>query len=216
MSSLMENYEGVFDSRLGFGEKPAVVVIDFIKAYTTPGEKLYAPAVVDAVGASVELVETARQQHVPVIFTEVIYNDNGLDGGIFVKKVPLLRDMVRGEPMAEFVDELQPTPDETVITKQYASAFFGTSLAALLTAQRVDTVTLIGCSTSGCVRASAVDAMQHGFRVVVPKECVGDRAVEPHRANLFDINSKYGDVVAKHEVLDYFKYLPTQTEVNPS
>ena len=216
MSSLSANYEGVFDSQIGFGNKPAVLVVDFINAYTTPGEKLYAPAVADAVDASVELLDRAREKGVPVIYTEVIYNENGLDGGIFVKKVPVLRTMVRGEPMAEIVESLKPQPSDVVLTKQYASAFFGTSLAALLTAQQIDTVVLIGCSTSGCIRASAVDGMQHGFRMVVPEECVGDRAPEPHQANLFDINSKYGDVVAKRDVLNYFHKLPSHTETRPS
>ena len=216
MSSLQANYQGVFDSALAFGNTPAVLVVDFINAYTTPGEKLYAPAVAKAVDASVELLELARKRGVPVIYTEVIYNQNGLDGGLFVQKVPVLRTMVRGEPMAEIVDTLAPQPSDVVLTKQYASAFFGTSLATLLTAQQIDTVVLIGCSTSGCIRASAVDGMQHGFRMVVPRECVGDRAQEPHEANLFDIQSKYGEVVPKRDVLNYFHKLPAPTEIDPS
>lgn len=201
--SLAENYRGVFDSRLGFGRKPAVLVVDFIRAYTTPGSALFAPPVCDAVLHTADVLAAARAKGVLVVYTKVLYNANGLDGGIFVQKVPVLRTLVAGEPLAEIVPELPPQPQDVVIVKQYASAFFGTSLASLLTAHGVDTLILAGCSTSGCVRATAVDGMQYGFRVIVPRECVGDRRAEPHEANLFDINSKYGDVVSKQEVLDY-------------
>ena len=142
-----------------------------------------------------------------VLYTKVLYNKNFLDGGIFVKKVPVLKTMIEGEPLAEIVPQLQPVDSDIIIVKQYASAFFGTSLAATLTSLGVDTILLTGCSTSGCVRASAVDGMQYGFRVIVPKECVGDRHAGPHEANLFDINSKYGDVVEKKEVMEYLKQL---------
>jgi maleamate amidohydrolase len=202
--SLQQNYAGVFDSRLGFGRKPAVLVVDFIRAYTTPGSPLFAPPVIEAVRQTVEVLAAARQAGAPILYTRVLYNKSGLDGGLFVQKVPVLRRMVEGEPLAEIVPELTPAETDLIITKQYASAFFGTSLAAALTALGVDTIILTGCSTSGCIRASAVDGMQYGFRVIVPRECVGDRRSEPHEANLFDINSKYGDVVSKQEVLNYF------------
>ncbi len=203
MSDLQANYSGVFDGRLGFGKRPAVLVIDFIRAYTTESSALYAADVVTAVAETCELLTLARQKSVPVIYTQVLYNKNGLDGGIFVQKVPVLRKMVPGEPMAEIVPELPPTAQDIIISKQYASAFFGTSLAPMLTSLGIDTLILTGCSTSGCVRATAVDGMQHGFRVIVPRECVGDRHRSPHEANLFDINSKYGDVLSKKEVVDY-------------
>ncbi len=203
--SLSDNYKGVFDGRLGFGKKAAVLVIDFIKAYTTPGAPLYALGVVDAVNATIDVLAAARAKGVPIIYTKVLYHKHGLDGGIFVQKVPVLRGMVEGEPLAEIVPELPPAPDDIIIVKQYASAFFGTSLAAMLTALGVDTLIVTGCSTSGCVRASAVDGMQYGFRVIVPRECVGDRHAAPHEANLFDINSKYGDVVSKADVMTYFR-----------
>jgi maleamate amidohydrolase len=203
--SLEQNYKGVFDGRLGFGKKPAVIVVDFIRAYTTEGSPLFAPPVIDAVNETIELLEAARKHNAPILYTKVLYNKHGLDGGLFVQKVPVLRKMVDGEPLAEIVAELPPAPDDIIIVKQYASAFFGTSLAATLTALGVDTTIIVGCSTSGCVRATALDAMQYGFRPIVPRECVGDRRLEPHEANLFDINSKYGDVVSKREVLAYFE-----------
>ncbi len=202
-SDLQQNYAGVFDGRIGFGKQPAVLVVDFILAYTTPGAALYADGVVQAVGETVELLDKAREKGIPVIYTKVLYHPTGADGGIFVQKVPLLRKMIPGEPLAEIVPELPPAENDVILIKQYASAFFGTSLAAMLTAQGVDTIILTGCSTSGCIRATAVDGMQYGFRVIVPRECVGDRHSAPHEANLFDIDSKYGDVVSKGEVVGY-------------
>ena len=201
--SLSENYQGVFDGRIGYGRKPAVVVIDFINAYVTPGSALFAAPVIDAVRETADLLDIARRNDIPVIFTRVIYSASGLDGGIFVQKVPSLRKMIEGEPLADIVPELPPASQDVIINKQYASGFFGTSLGSLLTSQGVDTLIVTGCSTSGCVRATAVDGMQYGFRVIVPRECVGDRHASPHEANLFDIDSKYGDVVSKAEVMEY-------------
>ncbi len=200
-----QSYAGVFDNRLGFGKKCAVIVIDFMKAYTTPGEPLYHQGIVDAVDASVSLIETARATSTPIIHARVMYDRSGVDGGIFVKKIPVLRTMVEGEPMAEIDPKMAPLPGEHVIVKNYASAFFGTSLASALTALGVDTVILIGCSTSGCVRATAVDAIQSGFIPIVPEECVGDRHAGPHDAAMFDMNAKYADVMPKSEVEAHLK-----------
>lgn len=202
------NYAGVFDSRLGFGARPALIVIDFMRAYTTPGAPLYAEGVVRAVEQSVALLAAAREAGIPVIHTRVLFHPSGMDGGLFARKVPVLRSLVPGEPLAEFDPRVAPDTRELVIVKNYASAFFGTSLAATLTAEGIDTAILIGCSTSGCIRATAIDAIQHGFRAVVPRECVGDRHDGPHEANLFDINAKYGDVVERDEVLSYLAQNP--------
>lgn len=207
--TLQQNYAGVFDGRIGFGKRAAILVVDFIRAYTTLGAPLYAAAVVEAVRQTVDVLAAARRKGVLVIYTRVIYNPSGIDGGIFVQKVPVLRTLVEGEPLAEIVPELPPARADVILNKQYASAFFGTSLAAMLTAQGVDTVIITGCSTSGCVRATAVDGMQHGFRVIVPRECVGDRRAEPHEANLFDIHSKYGDVISRAEALAWLEALPS-------
>ena len=207
MQTRESNYSGVFSTPLGFGERPAVVVIDFILAYTTPGKPLFAQGVVDAVKASVPLLAAARAAQVPIIYTKVLYHPSGQDGGLFIRKVPVLRTMVEGEPMTEIVPDLPPHKDDLVIVKNYPSAFFGTSLASTLHARGIDTVVLIGCSTSGCVRATAVDSIQHGYNVVVPRECVGDRHDGPHDANLFDINAKYGDVVNRSDVETYFAKL---------
>lgn len=196
-----DNYAGVFDGSVGFGEKPALVVIDFTRAYTTPGAAFFAEGVVRAVAATVPLLAAARAARIPVIHTRVEYHPSGLDGGFFVKKVPALRAMVAGEPLAQIDPVVAPLPEEVVLVKQYPSPFFGTPLAAMLTAQGVDTLILTGCSTSGCVRAGAIDGLQHGYRVIVPRECVGDRHDGPHDANLFDIHAKYGDVLGRDEVI---------------
>lgn len=198
------NYQGVFDNRLGFGEKPCVLVIDFIRAYTTRGAAFFGQGVVDAVEATVGLLASARQARVPIIYTKVLYHPSGMDGGLFVKKVPALRMLVEGEPLAEIDPRIPPAPEDLVIVKNYPSCFFGTSLASTLSGLGVDTVILTGCSTSGCVRAAAIDAIQFGYRVIVPRECVGDRHDAPHDANLFDINAKYGDVVATDDVIANF------------
>ena len=200
-ADLKQNYSGVFDGHVGFGRAPAIIVVDFIKAYTQPGSPLYALGVVEAVKATVPLLKAAREKHIPIIYTRVLYHPSGADGGLFVKKVPALRKMVEGEPLADIVPELPPGPDDVILIKQYASSFFGTSLAAMLTARGIDTLIITGCSTSGCVRATALDAMQYGFRPIVPRECVGDRHAGPHEANLFDINAKYGDVLPLAEVM---------------
>lgn len=200
-----QNYQGVFDTNIGFGERPAIIVIDFIRAYTTKGAPFFGQGVVDAVDHSVPLLAAARSAKVPIIYTKVLYHPSGMDGGLFVKKVPALRTLVAGEPLAEIDPKITPHPEDLVIVKNYPSCFFGTTLQSTLMGLGVDTLILIGCSTSGCVRAAAIDAIQYGYRVVVPRECAGDRHDAPHDANLFDINAKYGDVVPKTKVIDYFK-----------
>ncbi|WP_426509288.1 N-carbamoylsarcosine amidohydrolase [Serratia proteamaculans] len=207
-NSLADNYQGVWGNRIGFGQRPALLVVDFMQGYTTEGAPLFAPGVVSAVEECVALLATARQAGVPVIHTNIRYHAGHFaDGGIWVKKAPVMKDMVEGNPLAAFCPQVAPLATEIVLTKQYASAFFGTSLASMLVALGIDTLLLAGCSTSGCIRASAVDAVQHGFRTIVVRECVGDRHPGPHEANLFDIDSKYGDVVAKQEAIAYLKRL---------
>ncbi len=210
MSTASDNYAGVWDTRIGFGQRPALISIDFMKAYTSDGADLYAPGVVAALPHAARALAAARDAGMPVIHTNIRYQPGRfLDGGVWVKKAPVMKAMVDGNPLAEFCDEVRPLDDELVITKQYASAFFGTSLAATLTALGVDTLVLVGCSTSGCIRASAVDGLQHGFRVMVLRDGVGDRHPAPHEANLFDINGKYGDVIDTADFLDHLKQAGT-------
>ena len=202
------NYAGVWDNRLGFGRKTALIVIDLLQGYTLKGAPLFAPGVVKAVKEMPELLKLARQKKMPVIHTRVFYNPSDfIDGGVWIKKAPVLKSLVPGNKYAQFCKGVEPGKGELVIVKNYASAFFGTSLAATLTAAGIDTLMITGCTTSGCVRASAVDAVQHGFRPIVVRECVGDRHDGPHEANLFDINAKYGDVISKAEALKYIRSL---------
>jgi maleamate amidohydrolase len=203
-----QNYAGVWDGKLGFGRKSAIIVIDLLKGYTTEGSALFAPGVVECVKQMPDFLDLAREKGVPLIHTQVRYTPpDYLDGGIWVKKAPVLRDLVEGNPYAEFCDEVVPHEGEVVITKQYASAFFGTSLVPTLVALGVDTLIITGCTTSGCIRATAVDAVQHGFRPICVRECIGDRHDGPHEANLFDINAKYGDVISKAEAVEYLNGL---------
>ncbi|MCA3314871.1 MAG: isochorismatase family protein [Roseomonas sp.] len=207
-----DNYTGVFDGKVGYGRNPAVVVIDFTLAYTTPGSPFFAEGVVRAVADTVPLLQAARAAGIPVIHTKVMYHPSGADGGWFVRKVPALRKLVPGEPLAEIDPKVAPLAEEVVIIKQYPSPFFGTPLAPMLATLGVDTLILAGCSTSGCVRAGALDGVQHGYRVIVPRECVGDRHDGPHDANLFDINAKYGDVVGREEVIQYLANLAKRND----
>ncbi len=192
---------GGFGKRLGFGQRPALLVIDFVRAYLVKESPLYAGVEAAQAGA-VTLLAAARAAGIPIVHTNVVYQPGGRDGGVFFRKVPALGCFEAGAhpDLAAFAAGLEPLPGETVISKQYASAFFGTSLASTLTALGVDTVLIAGLSTSGCIRASAVDCCQHGFIPVVVAEAVGDRAAGPHESNLFDIHAKYGDVVGLDEV----------------
>ncbi len=206
--SAKQNYEGVWDGTLGFGNRPAVIVIDFLQGYTTEGSPLYAPGVVECVKEVPELLDAAREKSVPVIHTQVRYTPPDFaDAGIWMKKAPFLKNMVDGNPYAAFCEEVIPHKGELVVTKQYASAFFGTSLIATLTGLGVDTLIITGCTTSGCIRATAVDALQYGIRPICVRECIGDRHEGPHEANLFDINAKYGDVISKAAALKYLRRL---------
>lgn len=190
-----------FGATLPFGERPALVVVDVVQAYVTPASPLFAQSFVDALAPNRRLVAAARAAGAPVIFTRVVYDANGRDGGLFFRKVPALRSFVDGAPGGGFVDGLVPLPGETVVTKQYASAFFGTSLASTLTASGIDTVLITGFSTSGCVRATTLDALQHGFAPFVVREACGERDPRPQEANLFDLQAKYAEVIDEARAL---------------
>lgn len=188
------NYRGAFDGRLAFGQTPALLIVDVVMAYLDPASPLYA-GVEDALACCERLVAGARRAGVPVVFTNVEYAPGGADGGVFYRKVPALKAFERGSPLGAFPPSLQPRPEDLVVTKQYASAFFGTSLASTLTAHGVDCVLIGGFSTSGCVRATALDACQHGFAPFVVSSACGDRHPAPHDANLFDLQAKYAEVI---------------------
>jgi maleamate amidohydrolase len=189
-----------FGGSLGWGERPALVLIDMMRAYFTPGSPFDLGSGAAVTGCA-RLLAAARAGGVPVLHTRVRYRPGASDGGLFVRKVGALRLLAADAPggLGEFVPELEPAPHEVVVVKQYASAFFGTSLAATLTAAGVDTVVVAGVSTSGCVRASATDAMQHGFRPIVVGEACGDRTAAIHQANLADLEAKYADLATLDE-----------------
>ena len=204
---LDEDYRAAgFSKRLGFGSRPALVVIDFCQAYLDEGSPLYA-GVEDARASTVRLLAAARSAAIPVIHTRVEFQPDGADGGVFFRKVDALKCFVRGNPLGEPGPGLEPRDGEVVVTKQYASAFFGTSLASTLTALGIDTLIHTGVSTSGCVRATALDACQHGFIPIVVSDAVGDRDRGVHEANLFDLDAKYADVVDEAAALDYLTQL---------
>ncbi len=204
VEDLGENYQRAYGGRIGFGTKPVLLMVDFVQAYFEPGCDLYA-GVDSALASVLRLRKAARAAKVPVILTRVAYHESGIDGGRFFEKARPLRNFLPGSPTAVWPAGLAPEPDELVISKQYPSAFFGTSLASTLTAAGIDTVILTGLSTSGCVRASCVDSMSHGFRTIIVREACGDRHPAPHEANLFDMNAKYADVVEESEVMEYFE-----------
>ena len=198
--SVEKNYQrSGFGQSVGFGQKPALLMVDFVKAYLDQDSPLYA-GVEDVLENCIELLGIARRARIPVFHSNVSYRPGSPDGGLFIRKLPLLNVFEAGSPLAEFAHGLEPIHGETVVTKQYASAFFGTSLATSLTALGVDCVMVAGVTTSGCVRASALDAMQHGFISIVVSDAVGDRHSAPHEANLFDLQAKYSDLLTVEEV----------------
>jgi len=203
---LRKNYEGAFDGNLGFGVRPALILVDFVEAYFDAGSPLYA-AVEDALASALRVRDAARRAGVPVFYTNVVYQAGGADGGLFYRKVPSLRSFVKGSPLGGWPKGLEPADNEFVISKQYPSAFFGTSLASTLTAGGIDSLIITGLTTSGCVRATCVDAVSHGFVPIVVKDACGDRHEAPHEANLFDMNAKYADVVDETTVIDYLAKL---------
>lgn len=207
-SDLQENYRGAFDGRLGFGERPALILVDFVEAYFAEDSPLYA-GVDGALASALRIRDAARMAGIPVLYTNVVYHRGGADGGIFYRKVPALAAFEAGNPLGGWPAGLSPAENEFVISKQYPSAFFGTSLAAMLTASRVDSLIITGLTTSGCVRATCIDAVSHGFIPIVVADACGDRHQAPHDANLFDMNAKYADVVGEAEVIEYLGGLAT-------
>ena len=191
-----------FGGRGGFGRRPALVVIDMTLGFTDPGS----PLACDLEGPISEiqkLLGAARHAEIPIVFTTVAYRESDkLTAAAFIDKVPALLTLEAGTRWADIDPRIAPRETEPILNKLFASGFFGTGLSSLLTAASVDTLIITGASTSGCVRATVVDALQYGFRPVVPREAVGDRNEQAHEANLYDIDAKYGDVVPAREALD--------------
>ena len=199
--SASDNYAGVYEGRLQPGSRPALLIVDVVAAYLTEGSALFMQDAAGARDCNARLAAAARNAGVPVVFTNVQYKPDGSDGGVFYRKAPVLKAFIEGSPLGAFPPELTPLPGERVFTKQYPSAFFGTGLAEALHAEGIDTLLITGYSTSGCVRASALDAMQYGFVPMVVREACADRHPAPHEANLFDLQAKYAEVISEAEAL---------------
>jgi maleamate amidohydrolase len=198
------SYSGAFDGHLPFGQRPALLIVDFVIAYLDKSSPLYAAAE-EALASNERLLSVARIAGVPVIFTNVVYNPEGSDGGLFYQKIPALHVFVEGSPLGKFPRTLMPRGDELVISKQYASAFFRTPLETALRAEGIDTLLITGMSTSGCVRATALDALQHGFAPFVVADACGDRHPAPHAANLFDLQAKYAEVISEADACAFIQ-----------
>lgn len=203
MTKLETDYQRAgFGGSLEFGSSPALIIVDVCRAYVDETSPLYAGlGAVKALKNNIKLRSFAHKAGIPVVFTAVEYDPSGVNGGLFFKKVPALKHFIKGHPMAEFLPELTPEIQDIVVTKQYPSAFFGTSLAAMLTSLGVDTVLITGYSTSGCVRASTLDALQNGFVPFVVEDACADRAEGPHKSNLFDMQAKYAEVISTSDAI---------------
>ena len=186
---------------VGFGARPAAIVVDFSLGFTDPASPLGSDYAAELEAAR-RLLDALRQRKLPVAFTTVSYPDGPHEAQHFLAKVPSLRLLRDGSRWAELDPRLGTKPDEPVWIKRFASAFFGPPLHDWLQKVGADTLIVCGATTSGCVRATAVDGLQYGYRVIVPRECVGDRAAGPHQASLFDLNAKYADVLPLDEVLN--------------
>lgn len=189
-----------FGRSLGIQGRIGLLIVDFVNGFADPavfGGGNIAPAI----ARTREVLAAARRQGWAVAHSRIVYADDGSDGNVFSIKVPGMGTLTEHAPISAIVPELTPVPGELVVRKNVPSAFFGTTLAPWLTQRGIETLLVAGATTSGCVRASVVDAMCWGFRPVVLADCVGDRAIAPHEANLFDIAQKYGDVIPAERVL---------------
>jgi maleamate amidohydrolase len=199
-------HEG-FHGRAGFGRRPALIVIDVNVGFTAPESPLVCD-LEEVVAAIRQLLEEARRAEIPIVFTTVSYTEGDKrTAAAFIDKVPALLTLEAGSRWVEIDPRIAPREDEPVLNKLFASAFFGTALSSLLAANGCDSLIVTGASTSGCVRATAVDALQHGYRPIVPREAVGDRNPDAHAANLYDLDAKYGDVVSLAEVIEHLEEL---------
>jgi maleamate amidohydrolase len=189
-----------FGGSVGIGARPALCVVDFVEGFVDP--KVFGGGnIVAAVANTVPLLAAARRCGLPVAFSRVVYAEDGSDECVFVRKVPALAKLTEHAPAGQIVSELRPKPDELILRKTQPSAFFGTNYAQHLRRQSIDTLIVTGCTTSGCVRATVVDAMSHNLRTIVARDCVGDRSLAAHQANLFDMEQKYADLIDANVII---------------
>ena len=204
-----------FSARSGFGTRPALLIVDFINGFTDASTGLGGDYSAE-LAVTARLLEEFRARALPVFFTTVAYEPHLRDAGQFIVKVPALSILVKGSEWVKVDDRIRPRTSERVVLKKYASSFFDTRLDMELKGLGVNTVVIVGVTTSGCIRASAVDSMQNGFRTVVVRDAVGDRAETPHEVNLFDMDAKYGDVVSSGDVLAYLRGLGERGGLGPT
>ena len=197
--------------RIGYGEKPALLIVDLITGFTDSRSPL-SGELESQLAATNALLVPARELEIPIFFSTVAYDTELQEAGLWIKKIPSNHLLVEGSEWVEVDSRLGQLPHEMTLVKKYASCFFGTDLAARLISRGVDTIIIVGCTTSGCVRASAVDACSYGFHTIVVEEAVGDRSALPHLASLFDIDAKYGDVVSLDDARAYLRGLAQQND----
>jgi maleamate amidohydrolase len=200
-----------FGQKTGFGRSAALLVVDFVNGFVDP-EILGGGNIREAVTATVPLLAFFRARGMPVAFTRIVYADDGSDAGVWCEKAPRLRDLTEHADASQVVAELAPLRGELIVRKTQASAFFCTDLTNVLIAKGVDTLVVAGCTTSGCIRASVVDAISWNFRTIVASDCVGDRALGPHEANLFDMGQKYADLLTSGEIMAALSAQPLPTD----
>ena len=215
MQTLSDNYKstGYASSRargtftLEPGKRLAVIVVDCVRAYLDPQAPLYVPGRFDdALAAIKRVIQAAHDANIPVVYTQVRYQARGIDGGAWYARISKSSACFeQGSPYGKLADGIAPRSDEVIVYKQYASSFFGTSLASTLVSMGVDTTLTIGFSTSGCVRATALDALQSGFISLVVGPACGDRHASVQEANLFDLQAKYADVLDEEETFALLK-----------
>lgn len=207
-------YDGIgFSERIGFGERPAVLVVDMCRGITEAGNKMYIDMEAH-IPRIQSILAAARQVGAPVIFTTVAYHRDLADAGVFGRKVPLVQALQHGSPLVDIDPRLPVEASDHLLVKKFPSAFYGTHLQSMLTGLGIDTVVVVGNSTSGCVRASVCDCVSGGFRTIVPGDCVADRAPLSHKVNLFDMDAKYADVVASDAVLEYLAGLAIPARIS--
>jgi nicotinamidase-related amidase len=202
LTALRANYRQRQPPTLGPGRRPALLVMDFIEGFTNPASPFAGPWDA-AIEHTAELLRVAHSRNVPAIFTTVELDPQDLTENLLIRKAPAVAALARGSAWTSVDHRLPRHPTDLLISKKHGSAFFGTELGARLTAMQIDTLLIAGCVTSGCVRASAVDAAQYGFRPLVVRDAVGDRSALANEANLLDIEARYGDVVSLEDARRY-------------
>lgn len=189
-----------FGQKIGIGRRPALLVVDFVNGFNDP-ELFGGGNIGAAIERTVQLLERCRELMLPVAYSRIVFAEDGSDHNLWCNKIPSLTILTERHPASHVVPALQPRPGELVVPKHNASSFFGTELASWLTMRGIDTLIVTGCTTSGCVRASVMDALCWGFRPIVAVDCVGDRALGPHEASLFDMEQKYADLMPRDEII---------------